>query len=390
MTDFRFTRRDLLLGGSALAAATLTGTPRPADARPSGPQAKQGPTVGDRAPELAGTPGDWLNTGGKALRLYGKGGLLDENHLCLLDFWEYTCVNCVRTLPYLKEWHARYARHGLTIVGIHTPEFAFAKLRDNVVASAKEFGLEYPILLDADYRNWNNFKNLYWPRKYLIDTNGRIVYDHAGEGDYGRTETMIQRALKRKNPKLVLPQIMEPVRGSDKPGAVCYPQTREIYCGYWRSDGFFGSPPGLRKDVPAVYSDVPAAERKDGVFYAKGEWRVLNESVRHARATANPWDDYLALSYRALETNAVIRPEGGNPFDLFVLHDGKPVTKDAAGADIRYAADGQSFLRVDAPRMYQILKNRRWGKHELRLGTTSEDFGLYSFTFASCAVGGDS
>src|SRR5437667_11545201 len=120
----------------------------------------------------------------------------------LVDFWEYTCVNCIRTLPYLKEWHNRYAKDGLVIIGIHTPEFACAKQRGNVAQAVKKLGITWPVLVDSDYRNWRAYNNAYWPRKYFIDHTGHIVEDHAGEGGYEESEAKIQELLKEINPKI--------------------------------------------------------------------------------------------------------------------------------------------------------------------------------------------
>lgn len=374
-------RRALLLAAAGGAVLLGGGTGRVARAQGGGR------TVGDQAPELIGGESAWRNTGGKVLRLGGPDGLLKKGPV-LIDFWEYTCVNCLRTLPYLSEWHKRYAPLGLTIVGIHTPEFDFAKKPENVEKAAKELGVVWPVLLDSEYRNWNSFRNNFWPRKYLLESTARITYDHAGEGGYGDTEAQIQRLLKARNPQVELPALMEPVRSSDKPGAVCYPQTREIYCGFWRGDEFFGSGPGIRRNEAAVYASPPS-RLEDGKFYPAGRWKVLSESVRHERTTADPFEDFIALPYRALEVNAVIRPETGKPFDLFVLQDDKPLPKAAAGPDVRFTDDGRSYVRVEVPRMYGLVKNPKWGKHEIRLGTASDGLGLYSFTFSSCEVGPD-
>jgi thiol-disulfide isomerase/thioredoxin len=384
-----FTRRSLLLGGSALALSSLLGKLAQSQASPRAGGSPIG--VGSKAPELIGGAGDFLNTGGKALRLYGKDGLLSSGAVdaVLIDFWEYTCVNCVRTMPYLKAWNERYRDKAVMIIGIHTPEFDFAKSRQNVADAAKRFGLTYPLLSDAKYANWGAYRNQYWPRKYLIDRSGKIVYDHAGEGGYGETERRIQQLLRAADPKAALPRLLEPLRGADRPGAVCYPQTPEIYAGYGRGADQFGSPEGLKRDADHTYRDVKG-KRENGRFYVRGRWRVLPESLRHARATTDPFEDYVALPYKALETNAVIRPEGGKPFDLYLLQDGRPVDRADKGEDVRYTPGGRSFIRVEAPRMYKLIANRTWGEHELRLGTMSPDFGLYSFTFSSCAVGGNS
>src|SRR5438105_2429319 len=139
------------------------------------------------APELEG--GQWIHGGPVSLReLRGKA-------VALVDFWDYTCVNCIRTLPYIVEWHRRYAQHGLVIVGVHAPEFSFAREGDNVRKAIEQFQLEYPIVLDNEYKIWRAFSNRYWPAKYLIDSNGRIRYYHFGEGGYGETEGQIQQVL---------------------------------------------------------------------------------------------------------------------------------------------------------------------------------------------------
>src|SRR5579871_3310899 len=174
------------------------------------------------APALIGVPSDWLNTDGQPLQI--KKGVV-----YLIDFWEYTCVNCLRTLPYLQEWNRRYARDGLVIVGIHTPEFQFAHDRNNVAKAVKQLGITWPVLVDSDYRNWTAYNNSFWPRKYFIDGTGRIVADHAGEGGYEESEARIQAMLKHLHPGLKFPKVMALVHDADKPGAVCYPTTAETY-----------------------------------------------------------------------------------------------------------------------------------------------------------------
>lgn len=394
--DVVFSRRRLLQG--AAAAALSACAPALAGADGGGNLSSPGGLgVGRRAPELIGGPGDFLNTNERALRLYGENGLLAQNACVLVDFWEFTCINCIRTFPYLREWHKRYKDRGLAVVGIHTPEFAFAQMRFNVADSARAQNLVHPLLVDGRYQNWNAYGNRFWPRKYLLDKNGTIVYDHAGEGAYGQTEAKIQQLLRAADPKRAgdLPPLMEPVRAGDRPGAVCYPQTPEIYAGYERGASQFGSPGGLRRDRPFDYGDINIARggrRENGRFYARGAWQATPQHLRHARETGEPFDDYVALFYMAIETNAVIRREGYNakPFDLFLLQDDKPIAPEDKGADIRYSSDGRSYVRVDEGRMYQLTKNRKWGRHYLKLGTTSSALGLYSFTFAACTDGGAS
>jgi thiol-disulfide isomerase/thioredoxin len=150
----------------------------------------------------------WLNS--PPLTLEGLKG-----KVVLVDFWEYTCVNCIRTFPYLKAWHQKYRDKGLVIIGVHTPEFQFAKEKPNVERAMKKFGLDYPHIVDSDYVVWRTYGNRYWPAKYLIDSKGFVRDFHFGEGGYAGTEATIQKLLKELNPEVVLPPITPALRGSD-------------------------------------------------------------------------------------------------------------------------------------------------------------------------------
>lgn len=317
----------------------------------------------------------WLNTD-QPLTLAGLRG-----KVVLVDFWEYTCVNCIRTLPYVKAWHERYKDKGLVIIGVHAPEFDFAKDESNVVRGAKEFGLTYPIAVDSKMAVWNAYGNRYWPAKYLIDAKGFVRAWHFGEGGYGDSEQHIQELLKEANPSVTLPPILEPIRGEDKPGAVCYPVTHEIYAGYLRAS--LGNVSGVLPDKVSTFRD-PSSHRAD-TLYVQGRWLYGPEALIHSRKTATP-EDYLLLRYRAVQVNTVLKPERGQAVKLFVTQDGKPVAKADKGDDLRYGADGQSYVLVDTPRMYNLLKNAQWGAHTLRLATADDGLGLYSFTFTSCTV----
>lgn len=151
-----------------------------------------GPTVGDQgqAPEFAGID-QWLNSPPlKMEELRGK--------VVLVDFWTYSCINCVNTLPYVKQWHEKYKDQGLVVVGVHTPEFPFEKATANVQAALKRFDIRYPVAQDNAYATWSAFRNQYWPATYLIDANGRVVYRHFGEGNYAETEATIRTLLAQR------------------------------------------------------------------------------------------------------------------------------------------------------------------------------------------------
>lgn len=344
-----------LFGGSRLHAGEL---PEPG---PEPPEFPEGLT--------------WLNS--PPLTVAGLKG-----KVFMVDFWEYTCVNCIRTLPYLNAWHDRYAEKGLVIIGVHTPEFAFAKELENVRRGAKSFGLKYPLVNDRDYQIWNRYGNRYWPAKFLFDARGRLRYYHFGEGAYGDTEQAIQKLLREVNADLTLPPIMEPIRGEDKPGAVCHPVTPELYAGYLR--GLIGNPDGFRKNESATYKD-PGGDYQDGSLYIEGVWHSGPEGLRHARATKEA-SDYVALRYRALEVNGVLKPEGGKAIRVVVTQDGKPVPPADRGADLRAGSSGETYLLVNEPRMYAIIRNAAFGSRTLKLACADEGLGIYAFTFVSCVM----
>ncbi|MBY0376420.1 redoxin family protein, partial [Patescibacteria group bacterium] len=149
------------------------------------------------APDIS-TPDGFINTNNLPITISQFKG----KKVVLLDIWTYSCINCQRTLPYLKEWYKKYEDEGLVIIGLHTPEFSFEKIQKNVEKAVADFGIKYPVVLDNDFSTWQAYKNQYWPRKYLIDIDGYIVYDHAGEGQYEETELAIQKALMERRDRL--------------------------------------------------------------------------------------------------------------------------------------------------------------------------------------------
>ena len=297
----------------------------------------------------------------------------------LIDFWDYTCVNCLRTLPYVKEWHRRYATLGLTVVGVHAPEFSFARASGNVQRAVREQGIEYPIVLDNEYAVWQAYANRYWPAKYLIDGKGYLRAYHHGEGAYHETEELIQALLRESFPEILLPGLMDPVRDDDKPGAVCYRVTPELYMGYAR--GNFGNTT-IDPDKVATYVDP--GKHMDGCAYLEGDWLLASEYG--ARPAGAQGESRVMIPYIAKDVNLVIHPPTyGGAATISVLQDGKPLTAEDAGGDV-VAGGATSILAVDAPRMYRLVSNREIDRHELRLATTSDGVAMYAFTFTSCVV----
>ncbi len=337
-----------------------------------------------RAPELA--PGPWLNTP-QPLRLAGLRG-----RAVLVHIWDFTCLNCLRTLPYLTAWHRALADLPITFIGIHTPEFAFAKDQRQVEAALRRHGVRYPVLLDNDHRNWDAFANRYWPTIYLIDAQGYLRYQHAGEGGYAETESaaaaLALEGLQTSGraEKVELPRFVGVLRDEDQPGAVCFRTTPELHTGYNR--GALGNPAGYApRGLPMLYVLPPAAERVDGYFYAAGTWSAGDEHFALVGAHG-----LLALPYHAASANAVLAVSP-DPVDLMlelkpaqiveVTQDGAPLDELSAGEDIRFR-EGRSFVHIDAPRMYQVARNLTSAPHELHLKASNPGLTVFAFSFSTC------
>jgi len=298
----------------------------------------------------------------------------------LIDFWDYTCANCLRTLPYVKEWHRRYSPLGLSIIGVHAPEFSFARDSGNVLRAVREHDIQYPVVLDNEYAIWQAYANRYWPAKYLVDGEGYLRYYHFGEGAYGQTEEAIQFLLREAFPQILLPAIMAPMRAEDAPGAVCYRVTPELYLGYQR--GNIGNAGGIEPDKAATYRDP--GKHIDGHAYLQGDWLLAGEYL--ARPAGAQGESRLTVPYMAKEVNLVIHPPTfGGSATFAVAQDGAPLAAADAGPDV-VAGGATSIVTVDAPRMYRLVDNREIDRHELTLTTTSDGVALYAFTFASCLV----
>jgi thiol-disulfide isomerase/thioredoxin len=322
-----------------------------------------------RAPEIGRV---WLNSTPLSFRqLRGR--------VVLVDFWDYTCVNCIRTLPYVQAWHERYRDKGLTVIGIHTPEFTFAQYESNVERGIHEFSLTYPIVIDSDREIWKAFANRYWPTKYLLDKDGYLRFGHFGEGGYGECEQVIQELLREIDPAIELPGLVHPLREEDHPGAVCYRPSGELYLGNRR--GRIGNAGGFREDQIADYSF--AGVPQENFFYATGRWASTAEYFEAVESGPHT----LELKYEAVAVNAVMaRPHTENA-EVVVLLDGKPLTRAQATQDTRFrhGANGaeESYILLDSARMYFLVNDSSFGSHILEL-RCSTGVAAFAFTFTSC------
>lgn len=337
-----------------------------------------------RMPAFA--PGPWLNTPPLA-REQLRGQVL------LIDFWDYTCINCLRTLPYMRAWHARYADKGLTIIGIHAPEFKFAHDRQQLEMAAAEFGLDYPILLDNAYENWHRFATRAWPTKVLVDADGYIRYRRQGEGYYAETERAIQELLRLRDPAATLPALMPPLRPEDRSGAVCYPSTPELHTGFATGlfGGLLGNPEGYVLETPMLYRLPPRETWQPGSFYVDGFWQAHPEYI----AFAGQDNGYLELPFAAVGVNAVLSPTGdevalrlglmpAQERRVLLKQDRRWLHPGIAGQDVQIDEYGISFVNVTRPRLYELVRNPDFGEHQLQLIFQATGLAVYSFTFTTC------
>jgi thiol-disulfide isomerase/thioredoxin len=323
-----------------------------------------------RAPEIGRV---WLNSNPLSFRqLRGRA--------VLVDFWDYTCVNCIRTLPYVQAWHERYRELGLTVIGVHTPEFTFAQYESNVERGIREFGLTYPIVIDSNREIWKAFANRYWPTKYLLDKDGYLRFGHFGEGGYAECEQAIHELLREIDPNADLPPSLEPLREEDHAGAVCYRASGELYLGHRR--GRIGNEGGFKEDQIADY--VFAGKPEENFFYANGRWASTAEYFEAAESGPHT----LRLRYDASAVNLVIASPHAPHAEVITLQDGKPLTRQQATRDTHFrpSPNGgveESYLVVDSARMYFLVDNHEFGEHELEL-RCSAGAAAFAFTFTSC------
>jgi thiol-disulfide isomerase/thioredoxin len=339
--------------------------------------------IGSAAPPIVGPTG-WVNTEPVTIDQF-------QGRVVLVDFWTYTCVNCIRTLPYLKEWHRKYADQGLVILGVHSPEFEFEKNLRNVEAAVASYELTYPIVQDNDMATWRAFSNRAWPAKYLIDAEGIVRYTHFGEGSYDETEQVIRDLLDEAG--AAVSQITFDGGSGPVPDPKAFAssetgQTRELYAGYVRNFGaefpYIGNPEYYSIAGPDLSTEFAEPDNHRNHFlYLNGTWANGAESVTHGRVTEN-YEDHVALTFYGTSANVVLDFEQGDEsFSVAVTLDGGPVPETLWGADIQLDEEGRTVLLVSAARMYRIIEAPVYGGHELTLSANSDRFSVFAFTFGS-------
>jgi thiol-disulfide isomerase/thioredoxin len=299
--------------------------------------------TGPVAPDFTGIV-DWENSPPLSMdALRGK--------VVLVDFWTYSCINCQRTFPFLRQWWDRYRDDGLVIVGVHSPEFAFEKNVGNVRRAIKDYDIGWPVAVDSNMATWNAFSNQYWPAEYLIDAGGHVRHTSFGEGDYDTTERAIQTLLAAAGHKVAA----APLATAD-PGisADAQQETPETYVG---------------------------SERGDGSVTLRGAWQQQPEYAQ-LTSTGAAGGAYAEIPYRARRVFMVAAPATG-AITVHVTLDGHDLTPAQAGSAVHVDAAGRSTVVIDHDDLYALVSLPDFSNHTLRVTPDSAGFQLYTFTFGS-------
>jgi thiol-disulfide isomerase/thioredoxin len=295
------------------------------------------------------------------------------HQVILLDFWTYSCINCLRTIPYLDAWYQKYANQGLTIVGIHTPEFEFEKNIANVQAAVTQYGIQYPVVLDSNYGTWTAYGNLYWPHEYLIDMAGYIVHDQVGEGNYAETEAEIQKLLEQRDAILgVSPAGISTstavVNAVTPSGGAISPET---YFGAERNE-YLANGNQSATGTQVLQAPASAALTADALYLA-GSWDFADQYATNNVAQAKIFYEYQAAKVYFVASAA----SSSSPVTVEVLQDGQPISAADAGSDVH-----NGVVTISGSRLYNLVSNQDGaGVHELELIIDQPGLQAYTFTF---------
>ena len=275
----------------------------------------------------------------------------------LIDFWTYSCINCQRTTPYLNAWYEKYKDRGFVIIGVHTPEFEFEKDYNNVKTAVEKFGIKFPVVLDNDYSTWTAYKNRYWPRKYLIDIDGYIVYDHIGEGAYEETEKKIQELLEER--KIALGMNEEINNDISTPTGIVRvdstkPRSPEIYFGATRNTYLDNG----KANTVGLQNLPEPADIETNTLYLSGSWDFQDEFAENKNGQAK-----ITFRYQAKNVYFVAGSENGTK--IKIIKDGKFVNEQVINED----------------KLYNIIQDSEYGEHTLEIIIENPGLRAFAFTF---------
>jgi cytochrome c biogenesis protein CcdA/thiol-disulfide isomerase/thioredoxin len=303
------------------------------------------------APEIAGIT-QWFNSEPLAIsQLKGK--------VVLVDFWTYSCINCIRTLPYIESWYEKYKDQGLVVIGVHSPEFPFEGKPDNVAMAIRKLGITYPVAMDNDFATWKNYDNKYWPAHYLIDRNGKIVETHFGEGGYAETENAIRGLLG-----------FGKIGGAPDAVVSTPMQTPETYLGYKRAENFI-SPEETSEDKPQNYT-YPPDQLDKNEWALQGGWTIAGDRITSGEANSS-----LRLDFTARKVFLVLGTSSGHPIKATLKLNGVPIG-DAAGKDV-----SNGTITIDQVRLYELVDQHESKNGILEITADAPSLEAYAFTFGN-------
>jgi thiol-disulfide isomerase/thioredoxin len=294
-----------------------------------------------------------------------------RGNVVLVDFWTYSCINCIRTIPYLNAWHDKYADDGLVIVGVHTPEFEFEKDYNNVKAAVEKFKIQYAVVQDNEKGTWKEYENRYWPRKYLIDNEGYIRYDHIGEGSYAETEKVIQSLLSERAAYIhANVTIDESISKPENAQSVNFGRinTPELYFGYQFARAPLGNPEGYKPDQIVEYTIAENATIASNRIYLAGDWK---NNADHMELQGDA--GRIILLYSAKAVNIV----AGGSGDLYISEDGSNLTGSSRGLDV----SEQGAVAIDGQKLYNLAMHEGYGDRQIVIDVVGKGFEIYTFTF---------
>jgi cytochrome c biogenesis protein CcdA/thiol-disulfide isomerase/thioredoxin len=303
------------------------------------------------APDLSTIDG-YINTQGSPVQISDFRG----KKVVLLDIWTYSCINCQRTIPYLNEWYKKYEDDGLVIIGLHTPEFSFEKIQTNVENAVKDFGIKYPVVLDNDFSTWMAYKNQYWPRKYLIDIDGYIVYDHAGEGQYAETEKQIQKTLNELNYRLkkdatISTETIKPVGVINVDSSKV--KSPEAYFGSARNEYLENGTGGVAGKQTLSLPSIISLNK----LYLDGTWDINPEYAENKNAGG------IVFKYNA--KNVYIVASSSADLEIEIYKDDVFVKK----------------ISINNEKLYTLIEGTDYGEHTLKIKALKAGLKAFTFTF---------
>lgn len=339
--------------------------PMKVDANPAMMMSAGGNSAGapDALPDLSGATA-WINSPPLTPEsLRGK--------VVVIDFWTYSCINCLRSLPYIQAWYDKYKESGLVVIGVHTPEFPFEKDEANVRKAVRNLGVDYPVAMDNDYRIWRGFNNRFWPAHYFIDATGRIRYHHFGEGNYEESEAWIRSLLEERNHQPPPNSVMKIAAiGSEAASDLQTVQSPETYIGYIRAKDF-ASPDGFNKDDAQLYRAPARLELNEWALI--GRWKDESQI-----ATALSVPAGIVYRFHARDLHLVLGPgSDGKPIRFRVTLDGKP-----PGDDHGVDTDANGYGIVTESRLYQLIRQKGGTRDRaFRIEFLTPGVQAFAFTF---------